>query len=291
MIASSERDLQKMLSYISKWCKKWRMAINSDKTQVVHFRRKNLPRTNYSFNLGSDVLETVSFYKYLGVIFDEYLNFDQNSSVLADAAGRALGLIRSKLKNLKSVGYNTFNTLFQSGVLSIADYSAGIWGTKVFPKTEQIQYKGARYFLGVHQFASTNCLLGDMGWINANSRHKILILKLWNRFCEMNESRLTKKIFVWDISHSHKKGTWSYYVRHILSDIGSDNSFESIQPCNIEFAKDIIHEQDRIDWDIKRYRSEKLRYYNLYKFDKSTEDYLLLNLTRYQRSIFSKFRH
>ena len=46
-----------------------------------------------------------------------------------------------------------------------------------------------------------------------------------------------------------------------------------------------------MDWDIKRYKSEKLRYYNLYKSDKSTEDYLLLNLTRYQHSIFSQFRH
>ena len=36
---------------------------------------------------------------------------------------------------------------------------------------------------------------------------------------------------------------------------------------------------------------KKLRYYNLYKYDKTTEDYLLLNLTRYQRSIFAQFRY
>ena len=291
LIAPSERALQKMLSYIHKWCKKWRMAINTDKTQVVHFRRQKSARTNHNFSLGNDDLDIVSFYKYLGVTFDEYLNFDQNSVILAGAAGRALGLIRTKLKNLKFSGYKTFNSLFQSGVLSIADYSAGIWGTKVFPKTEQVQYKGARYFLGVHQFASTNCLLGDMGWVSANTRHKLLILKYWNRLCEMNEFRVTKKIFIWDISHSHRKGTWSYCVKNILSDIGCEDLFQNTQPCDTKFAKHIIYEKDQMDWDIKRYKSEKLRYYNLYKFDKSIEDYLLLNLSRYQRSIFAQFRH
>ena len=85
-------------------------------------------------------------YKYLCVLFDEHLTFEKNASVLADSAGRALGLIRTKLWNLKECSYNTFTTLFSSGVLPIADYSAGIWGTKIFSTTEQVQYKAARYF-------------------------------------------------------------------------------------------------------------------------------------------------
>ena len=120
-------------------------------------------------------------YKYLGVLFDEFINFESNASLLADAAGRALGAIRSKLKHLKQSGYKTFNTLFNSGVLSIADYCAAIWGTKNLPKIEQVSYKAARYFLGVHRYAPIEALLGDMGWLSAKSRHKLLILKFWNR--------------------------------------------------------------------------------------------------------------
>ena len=41
---------------------------------------------------------------------------------------------------------------------------------------------------------------------------------------------------------------------------------------------------------LKDIKSEKLRYYNLYKYDKTTEDYLLLDLTRHQKSIFAQFR-
>ena len=36
---------------------------------------------------------------------------------------------------------------------------------------------------------------------------------------------------------------------------------------------------------------KKLRYYNLYKYEKAPEDYLLLDISKYQRSIFSQFRY
>ena len=44
------------------------------------------------------------------------------------------------------------------------------------------------------------------------------------------------------------------------------------------------------EWDVQRYKSQKLRYYNSYKFDKTAEDYLSLDLNKYLRSIFAQFR-
>ena len=59
---------------------------------------------------------------------------------------------------------------------------------------------------------------------------------------------------------------------------------------NIVTAQISLATIDTNEWDEKRYKSEKLRYYNLYKYDKSPEDYLLLDLSRYQKSIFAQFR-
>ena len=101
LIAPNEDSLQKMITYVKDWCRKWRMAINTDKTQIVHFRNTRTARTDYSFSFGGDPLSIVSHYKYLGIIFDEYLNFETNASTLSGAALRALGGIKSKLKNLK----------------------------------------------------------------------------------------------------------------------------------------------------------------------------------------------
>ena len=96
------------------------MAINIDKTKEVHFRNECVNRTMYKFSLGNCTLETVSQYKYLGFLFDENLTFELNAS-LADAAGRALVAIISKLKYLKECRFKSFSTLFESGVLSISD--------------------------------------------------------------------------------------------------------------------------------------------------------------------------
>lgn len=51
-----------------------------------------------------------------------------------------------------------------------------------------------------------------------------------------------------------------------------------------------MSELDTNEWDVDRYKSEKLRYYNLYKYNKDNEEYLQLNLSKYQRSLLAQFR-
>ena len=62
------------------------------------------------------------------------------------------------------------------------------------------------------------------------------------------------------------------------------------QPCDIEFAKSTLAQIDADDWNTNRYNSEKLRYYNLYKFDNNRAEYTSMNISKYQRSLFAQFR-
>ena len=57
--------------------------------------------------MGNNELETVSTYKYLGVIFNEKCTFLNNAENLTKAGGRALGSIISKIHNLKEFGIKT----------------------------------------------------------------------------------------------------------------------------------------------------------------------------------------
>jgi hypothetical protein len=45
-------------------------------------------------------LQIVQRYKYLGLVFDEYLNYKVSAEVLADSGGRALGAIINKYKTI-----------------------------------------------------------------------------------------------------------------------------------------------------------------------------------------------
>ena len=82
--------------------------------------------------------------------------------VLFYSFSRALGGVISKYKTLRDCGYKTFTKLFETGVLSILNYGAEIWGYGNFPKCDNVMNRAMRLFLGVHRFAPTAALQGDM---------------------------------------------------------------------------------------------------------------------------------
>ena len=75
LIAPSEKNLQKMLDTLFAWTDIWLMNIHPDKSQIVHFRKNDVDETKHCFKCGPINLKTVSFYKYLGVIFSEHLDY------------------------------------------------------------------------------------------------------------------------------------------------------------------------------------------------------------------------
>ena len=96
LLSETENGLQMMLNELYTWCNKWRMKLNTKKTQVMHFRVKRKIKTKQEFYFGPNKLETVDDYKYLGVKFNEYLDKQVPGDSLADGATRSLGKLLSK---------------------------------------------------------------------------------------------------------------------------------------------------------------------------------------------------
>ena len=61
-------------------------------------------------------------------------------------------------------------------------------------------------------------------------------------------------------------------------------------PCDFETAYHCLCSLYLDVLDAERYLKPKLRYYNLFKPDLSQEEYLSLNIPKYQRSLFAQFR-
>ena len=51
LLSETEEDLQCMLNILDKWCRKWRMVINMEKTQIIHFRYKQKPQTSFIYSI------------------------------------------------------------------------------------------------------------------------------------------------------------------------------------------------------------------------------------------------
>ena len=71
MIIAENKDLQIQLDFINQWCKKWRLNINYNKFNVIHFRKRNDRQSNFVFFFGHLPIYTVQTYTYLGIVLDE----------------------------------------------------------------------------------------------------------------------------------------------------------------------------------------------------------------------------
>mgnify|MGYP001552726694 CR=1 FL=1 len=93
LMADTKVELQRMLDVLYQWCCKWRLAINTTKTKIIHFRNKRKPRTEFELRYDEHVIDVVDKYKYLGVFVTEHLDYNHMAEMLTGAAGRALGRI------------------------------------------------------------------------------------------------------------------------------------------------------------------------------------------------------
>ena len=127
------------------------MNVNVEKSKLVHFCGKRVQRSNFIFQFGLSNFEYVC--KYLGILLDEFIDFNSCASHLADSASRDLGAVISKFRQFRNVGIKTYNKLYKAMVVPIMDYISEVWGFKEFEQCSRIQTRATCFYLGVHNRA------------------------------------------------------------------------------------------------------------------------------------------
>ena len=108
-----------------------------------------------------------------------------------------MGLLAAKNRLLGGFPLRVYLHLYNSLVVPVMDYSAGIWGYKYFPKLGTIQNNAMRYFLGLGKNCPITAVEGDMGWLPVQFRHQLVVFELWQRLCTVENSRMVKLVFGW----------------------------------------------------------------------------------------------
>ena len=288
LISENESNLQKMIDIIKDWCSKWRLVVNVGKTKIIHFRTLRNNRTDFEFTYGNEKLEITNSYVYLGIMLNENLDYNATVTPLANSAGRALGALINKCKNGRCLYYSTYTKLYNSCVSPILDYASGVWGYKSLNKLDTIQFRAMRFFMGVHKFAPNMAVVGDMGWIPCQIRRKLNILKLWNRFIDMNDNRINKHIFLWD--YERPNIGWCSDVKHILQELNLSDIFYNCTRCNIKEASELLINNYCNKWKLDYMHVPKLRTYCKFKDSFCAESYLTMNINRKCRSYCAQLR-
>ena len=192
LIASDEHKLQGMLDVLDEYCKTWKLTINPNESKIVHFHRKSFARSTQQFHCGNKAIEFVSRYKYLGLVLNDFPDFQITAKVVSQSASRALGLLISKGKVFGEMLYECFSKCYDA----LVHYGAAVWGSTGYSCIAAVQNRAFRYFMGLGKYAPSPAIRGDMGWSLHEHRQWICVIRQRCRMINMDVSRISKTIFI-----------------------------------------------------------------------------------------------
>jgi hypothetical protein len=247
-VAETEADLQFLINIVHSWCIKNRLECNMLKTNIMHVRRNLVTRSKFSFKLGNNIINYCKEYKYLGLTINQFLNFENSSRALFDPAKRALSTVVCKMIKNKGFPYNVYETLYNSCVCSIMDYGHEVIGYHQYPASALLHSKAIRMFLGTGKSAPLCGLRHEMSWPEPRSRTQIKMLNFFFRLSRLPDSRLTKKILLYDqeFSRVHTDAKcWSAEIKSILNRNNLSLSLSSLPPkASLNILKSSLTEKD-----------------------------------------------
>ena len=127
----------------------------------------NKKPNDITFFFGNVTLETITQYKYLGVLFSSARKSPtkETGKYLADHVRKALFKIKQMTKqSLGRLSPKLAIKVFDSQILPILEYTCEIWGsTKETPEIEGFQLQYLKYMLGVKTQTSTVAVNAETG--------------------------------------------------------------------------------------------------------------------------------
>ena len=133
------------LSNLQKWEKKWLMAFNPDKCEVLRItnKRKHIHQAQYSIH--GKILNLVDEGKYLGVTIQSKLSWKPHINNICKKGNSTLGLLRRNLKkcppSIKEQAYKTY-------VRPTLEYASSVWdphSKDLVSKIEMVQRRACRF--------------------------------------------------------------------------------------------------------------------------------------------------
>ena len=135
-------------------------------------------------------------YTYLGVTLDEHLTFLPCIDSRALAGSRAFSSIINKYNMYMNFTYDIYLQLYNASVAPTLLYGAESLGYIKSKSIMDIQKRALRFFMGVHKSTPIPAMMGDMGWVDIVIKQSLCMIRYWNRLLEMDNTRLTKRVFL-----------------------------------------------------------------------------------------------
>ena len=247
------------------------------------FQKRARKSTDINFNIGTESIEIVQEYTYLGTRLTPTGNFTLALEHLKEKAMHAFSSIR-KHSTLNRLRPNTASQIFDTMIFPILSYNSEIWGmyTKQDFKTwdrspiEKIHLKFCKRYLEVNNKASNIACRAELGRlpliIPINQRIMKYLVYLNNKD---NDSIVKQSFLMSKNLHSiNNSGFYSNFINLIEHYHLPNFDPESLDNDRIRRYTTNMKEKYISFWRHSLEHSRKLEFYKVFKDEYSTSDYL-----------------
>jgi hypothetical protein len=287
--------LQRQLNNLYRAATNLELKINMGKTNIIVFRKGGYLSKNEIWSYGNERVAVVNAYRYLGVYFSTRLSFNFTCEDIANKAKKAVIVILQILYKLNSSSFSVFCRLFDSQVQPVLQYGAEIWALEKCVQIEKVHLFAMKRFLNVDTRTPNDLVYGELGRYPIYINSYLKCIKYWLKLTRMNYDRLPHKAYkmLFDLDSNGKK-TWATNVRQFLDTYGFSFVWTNQGVKNIsEFCKCL---KQRVidcrwqDWHDHIESSERFAMYRLFKTSSEREPYIAMDINRYIKSSFTRFR-
>ena len=125
-MSESAAGLQQALKKLEKYCHKWQLTVNTNKTKILVFQGGCQP-AQIAFYYKENILTEVKEFNFLGNIIDSKGKFKKSIQELSKKGLKALFSLRKYMSNFKHVPVDISCKLFDTLIRPVILYNSEVW--------------------------------------------------------------------------------------------------------------------------------------------------------------------
>ena len=189
VLAENEYELQMALNSLFEYCVMYNLAVNTSKTKIIIFSR-GMVKKYPSFQYGSDSIEVVSEYVYLGIKMAYNNKFAKAMKKQLDQGRRSQFAMLIKAMKL-NLPIDIQIKMFENVVFPILLYGSEVWGFQSIMMLEVFYRNFLKKILKLRP-STPNCMVyGEVGVLPLQVSVEKRVINYWLRLVNKNESTFT----------------------------------------------------------------------------------------------------
>ena len=178
IFGTSREDPQNSLDRLYSYCDTWGLSVNTDKTQVVVFKKRGRICDNEIWYYNGKRLSVVNDFHYLGVVFNYTGSFTANQQYLSGKALKAMNVLRIHLMKFDLKPKDSLQ-LFDTFISSLLNYGSPIWGFTKSKELERLHLKFLKSLLRVKASTSNAGVYIELGRYPHFINRYVAIIQYW----------------------------------------------------------------------------------------------------------------